>query len=529
MKGGYMKSYCDFTASYTGFGGKSYISFTVAAEEEIVQYQAEMLAKNQIDFLLPLSVQRLNDNWKLSYEITSKIPLGKILERKSLKYEEFENIIKQIGRLSLKLKDYLLDIYSVVFDKSYIYCDPGDMSLYFIYFPVKTGSQDSSLMKKFLQKLIFEDIRLQDDSSGSLLKRLLDVLKSEMFTPEHLLNCLSSKQPENGDSINQSGIESYTVDKVFASPNKAISIKQDQEKTGEWVPKATPFFQEMAADKYEKSKKTIDTKYPLKSYIIAGIANMLLFVMLIYILFSKTGSRNIISTLSGLILIGFAINYFIYTRLFSENVQNQTEEAGKPVKTAYAGQITVEDTEEDIILPNRVPLYAKTWLNPDLKAVNERIGTDLVHRDNNSNEKETSGPEEPVLPERNDSENMSLPVIKLCDEKTIQDRTIILGYPSGNLPYLQSHSCPTERITIMKDSMLLGRLSDSVDYTIKNKAVGKIHAEIIKKEDSYYIIDLNSVNGTYINNERIACSTAVRLRNGDIVTLANESYTFVMN
>ncbi|WP_252891822.1 DUF6382 domain-containing protein [Thermoclostridium stercorarium] len=167
--------------TYAGFGGKSYITFTVSEKEELICYQVEMLAKNRIDFLLPLSVQRLNNNWKLSYDITSKIPLGKVLERKCLKYGEFASILKQIGKLSAKLKDYLLDISSVIFNNSYIYCDPSDLSLYFMYFPVKNADFSSDTIKDFLQNLIL-NIRLTEDSSGSILKRLLDVLKSETFT-----------------------------------------------------------------------------------------------------------------------------------------------------------------------------------------------------------------------------------------------------------------------------------------------------------------------------------------------------------
>lgn len=48
-------------------------------------------------------------------------------------------------------------------------------------------------MREFLQKLIVEDIQLQDDSSGNLLKRLLDTLKTDTFTPEQFLSCVNEQ------------------------------------------------------------------------------------------------------------------------------------------------------------------------------------------------------------------------------------------------------------------------------------------------------------------------------------------------
>jgi len=529
LEGDIMKSCFDFATSYSGYAGKSYISFSVPDDEEIVQYQTEMLAKNHIDFLLPLSVQRFNDNWKLSYEITSKIPLEKVLERKSFKYKEFESIIEQMGKLSMKLRDYLLDVSSVIFDKSFIYCDPGDLSLYFIYFPVKAGNLNTASMKDFLQKLIFEDIRLLDDSSGNLLKRLLDVLKSETFNPEQLLKCFGFEIPENPDCINRTGNEKYAADVIPDQSYNAVGTKKDQEKREETVPKAKAYYQKNSPVKQEKDKSFSTARYPVKSCIIAVVANMFLVASLIIVLISKASSRNFTGTLLGLMLIGFAGNYFIITRLFSGNNQTQNEEQRKNNVVPHNRRFSNENADEDIILPKRVPVNAKVWLNPELKADHvtgtEQLQSGILMSKHKTMECDESGLTENKLSISPVMENST----KSNHTMTIQDKTVVLGYSAGDVPYLQSHSCPTERIRITKESMLLGRLSDSVDYTINNKAVGKIHAEIVKKGDSYYIMDLNSVNGTYVNNERITCSTEIKLKNGDIITLANETYTFVIN
>ena len=112
--------------------------------------------------------------------------------------------------------------------------------------------------------------------------------------------------------------------------------------------------------------------------------------------------------------------------------------------------------------------------------------------------------------------------------KNTTDNTIILGGPSERVPCLISQLHPADKILLEKTTTLIGRLSDSVDHVIDNKAVGKMHAEIIRRDEKYYIIDLNSVNGTYINGERAVCNIETEIKNGDSIMLANESYRFHM-
>lgn len=526
-----MKGLSKFTKTYACFGGKSYITFSIPASEDLMEYQTEMLAKNKISSLLPLSVQRLNNDWKLSYDITSKIPLEKILERKSLNTEEFESIIKQIGMLSGILKDYLLDISSIIFDKSYIYCDPSDLSLYFVYFPVKADSFNINEMKNFIQRLIVEDIRLLNDSTGSLLKRLLDVLKYEAFNPEQLLMCLDAKPSKEQQEVYPSDIGDMELNGMNTQQNDAESfLRLTINREKDFLKPKANRHEDIIVRRKEIGNQEIQLKYPLKSYLVAGGVNIFFVGILIYVLLTKSFSKSLTSTLPGLILIGFAVNYFILTRLFPEEKKTNEHTGVSTVKRPVVKQFVNDAIEEDIILPKRTPLKSDTWSNINLVQEPDSEGIEnLQLKSECVNQNYQHATDNYIKNDLNSkTENVKETRAILYQEKHIQDKTVILGFASESGAYLQSHSCPTEKIKINRASMLLGRLTDSVDYTIQNKAVGKIHAEIVKREDNYFIIDLNSVNGTYVNNERITCNTEVRLKNGDIVTLANEAYTFVV-
>ena len=84
-----------------------------------------------------------------------------------------------------------------------------------------------------------------------------------------------------------------------------------------------------------------------------------------------------------------------------------------------------------------------------------------------------------------------------------------------------------EKILINKQDFIIGRLKEQTDYQINSNSVGKIHAEISMEENTPYLIDLNSKNGTFINNVRINSNQKYLLTNKDLVKFANDEYTFI--
>lgn len=84
-----------------------------------------------------------------------------------------------------------------------------------------------------------------------------------------------------------------------------------------------------------------------------------------------------------------------------------------------------------------------------------------------------------------------------------------------------------ERIFIDKPSFVIGRIASQSDYISFNGAVGKLHAEITNKDGAYYMKDLNSRNGTYINGERIVSNVEHSIQNNDRIAFANSEYKFL--
>ncbi len=84
-----------------------------------------------------------------------------------------------------------------------------------------------------------------------------------------------------------------------------------------------------------------------------------------------------------------------------------------------------------------------------------------------------------------------------------------------------------EVILINKSVFRVGKESKYADYVVRdNDKVSRSHADIITRGNRYFIMDLNSTNGTYINGRQIPARQEVEIFNGDCLKLANEEFEF---
>ena len=76
----------------------------------------------------------------------------------------------------------------------------------------------------------------------------------------------------------------------------------------------------------------------------------------------------------------------------------------------------------------------------------------------------------------------------------------------------------------IEDVLTLGRQKDN-NIVIRDPFVSKKHFKIVEDEKKYFLEDLNSSNGTFLNGERI--QDAVKLSNGDRIAIGDIEFLFV--
>ena len=81
------------------------------------------------------------------------------------------------------------------------------------------------------------------------------------------------------------------------------------------------------------------------------------------------------------------------------------------------------------------------------------------------------------------------------------------------------------QIEIDKDECILGKNPSMVDKSITfNKMISRVHCKIIWENGQYFVTDLGSANGTFVNKTRVQPKQVCPLQNGDTLRLANSDF-----
>ena len=75
-------------------------------------------------------------------------------------------------------------------------------------------------------------------------------------------------------------------------------------------------------------------------------------------------------------------------------------------------------------------------------------------------------------------------------------------------------------IGLCKFPCTVGSIREASDVYIDNPVISKLHACFSYGDKGFFVEDMNSTNGTYINGERLKVHTRVNINNGDILKFA---------
>ncbi len=118
------------------------------------------------------------------------------------------------------------------------------------------------------------------------------------------------------------------------------------------------------------------------------------------------------------------------------------------------------------------------------------------------------------------------PIKTINPHKNDNKETDVLSDTNGSSLRIVAMNAPSHfEINVNKDEFVLGRSASTADGAITfNKAIGRTHCKITKSGGQYFILDLSSANGTYVNKVRLAPNRPKAIKNNDIIRLANSDF-----
>lgn len=484
--------------SYENDAASSFIIVTIGQGEKIIEHQVEMICSNPVTSILPVSV-RLKDNERsLYYTITSKQSLKQFLTRKKLKRNEVLDILIYITRTVVDCKNHFLYDKNFLLDEEFIYINPVTLETSLVYLPVQLDIEFTSNFKLFITNLLVNSAHVDESSSDNFMQRILNLAKTDTFNAAALDRLLSELR--HGNSIaqdaGQKSQKNVTRTSKIHIPQQSDQYLQNNNIHVEEV--------KLQFNGRRHEEEVYKTRYK-PNILLAAILSQVLLVIAVIVLYQTVlfKQESDPTSVMGLFLIVGAMDFLILKNLLDKK-NMETVKVSEPLKS-NAGVNKIKGqryTEDHAVSTSRQDTYFQAAKQSEEYIAGEFFGA-------------ASAEAGPVLQTGGDRPPISA------------DETVILGCSQDSYPYLRSaKSGNTGKIAITKPSFIIGRLEDQVDYILQNNTVGKLHAEIISKGGLYYLKDLNSRNGTYINGNKIKSNIEYKINDSDSITFADSEFTF---
>lgn len=489
---------------------------TFEKEEEIIDFECEMILSNEIEGILPVTRKIYNGKPVFMYDTKGKISLRRLGEGKEFSLEEFLLIACSLLRTVDRLKEYSLYSDGVLLDSDSVFIDPRSMQCGIIYLPNAGREKNISELQLFFKEFLFSGmVRLTDGTANEVVhilnagyqdiaefRRSLERLQGnpsvqakQPIMPKATPNPRPQKMQEEAIS---EGEKEVVVKKVLPREEPPERKGGKPERTREKKEK----------EKNEKRDKDRSGTVMLLITVIllVGVA----FLFLAGVFAGKDGKPDT-SMLTGAFVAVLGIDFLIYRRIKAKKENGAALSEEKPRK---------EKKKEKKTNQKRAPEKMKY----------RKMKPESVWEEQASAEKEEeiakpiseAAYQERVLQREEHPENA------FVVESDVTEYMDAVSANAGGEKTGYLENAMGERFYLTQEYTRIGSQEGKADIVLQNRKISRLHAEIYRREGMYYLMDMNSSNGTYLNHASESLTPCVEysLTSGDVVRFANAEYIF---
>lgn len=494
-------------------------NYLVVQGREEENYMLHMLAGKRVQGFLPLEIREINNEKEYYYDITGKENLQQISNREKWREIQLKKYISQILTEIGKCREYLLNPDNLVLDPAYIYIDMKnrEVSLCYVHdYNQKINEQLSQLFSYFMNIVDY-----QDKDAVQIVYKLYEKSREVHCTLNDLqgIVALETKKPvikkidpltiEEGSNLQvQKNKKSF----ISSGSNRKINRPNIE---GKIAKKDNGENKHIIEKKLRKDQTKNRNKSNIKENIVLTIVLQVALLLLLAVaaksgIFCDEQGISVIKSVTGLLVLG-AFDMFILSIVFTieeEEIENkeeykENEKNKKDLEQKKKIQIENKLKQEKIEKKDTLSFYNKKNIeeNPFLMVKEER---------------------EMALPLENC--NIGEGTVKIDYDKTIiqSDKNLC----SKKQCYLVPEEQGQELIALGEFPFFIGRFQKDTASLEKKKNISRMHSKIEKMGEQFFISDLNSTNGTFVNEKRIEKNQQIILEEGDKVSFADIPYYF---
>lgn len=476
-------------------------------------FRLKMIATNHFSHALNQSFDIINNLPVFKYNITSLQSLANYYADNTLDYNSYINIISSLLSLLEDLEKYLFDLNSIILKMDYIYIDPEDLSPKFTICPACNNDFYSDL------NILFEDLLKSIDHSDEALVLIAYKLCSESskdeFNVSTIKNILYSKITTTASSVNtksgQSNLNTYQSNISIDRKNPySDSCNIDQEYcnyTTNLNDNSYGYNNSGSLLSNSERKKKLINKFPTldTNNKISTFQNTTSNDFKNKFNFSKLKTIDKIKTAISCVIFLLLISLSIYLYI-TKGFKNSICLLLTFIDICYLAGL-IKFINDIFIFSDNNTLVESS----DFHANNIEILYNNTEINNNPTGNLTVFQSETITNEAT---------------QNVFGKTEVLGERISNthkLIYTGSDNMPNSSISSFP--FKIGKL-DNLQMVIDNNYISRIHACIYSENDCFYLEDMNSTNGTYVNGDQIPPLTKTQIFQGDSLTFSQLTYVF---
>ena len=428
-------------------------------------YECRMLAGNSIEGLLKFRIRYLEEGREFYYEITSRQPLSRILEKRRINGEEIRQLLQGILAVLGRIDEYLLREEQLLLEPEYIYLEPDCFQPSLCLLPGFSCDLPTALSA--LLQYLLERVDHQDRDAVVIAYHLYHESLKENYGRADLLRCLSTEE----DPIFKR--EDREEQKETQRQHQPLQSELSEE-TAEIRLRPVP---QERIRREENSRKIAETKRkPLPRRKKGRVQKVLL------LLLTTEGLLYYITGMEGIKLYGIAaaILWLAVILLVWNGERAETKEQ----KVSAIKELSDQTEQWDI--------------KPECEEDYRRAVQQEAERQAESGQEEGTA---------------------LLTDLSGKSEAAVLTPLSGE----------GQRIEITQVPFVIGKHPELTDFCIRRASVSRLHLRIDQREGVYIATDLNSTNGTVVNGYLLQANETVSIKNGDSIYISDLGFKFSEN
>lgn len=563
----------------------TYIIEAECKKDIIESFTGKMVLMGKIENIASCSTQLMDGKREVRFDVSSMESLDQFFAVKDIDYETLSSLILKIGALMDDMERHLLDGNGICFEPQYIFWDRGKGNFKFLYDYTEIHEKSRIID---LAEYCLERINNKEDQAVDLAYYLYEHARGNHFSLKEVEEYLEKKEKdknekkqrgikekgneEGGENTctddNHNGNDSYIRDKNIKENHiKDDSITDahipdhyigDEMGYGNISREEQEYFgiQNDYSEGYtEKTLKGRSTKkkggknnhhIPMeeKGLKIKKLQEMELRVPQTRNIDQEKKSKPVLVIAGIALLAASAISLVLYNYLsvsFSFNTVIEIAWMGASVVLAIIGVTFFiihkrkegredsfdgeEDIMQDLAVTEEESFYFK---NKTVSPKEEELWAHMVDNSRKLESREQykfDGQDLSGDTNGNSRINMGQQgtggaytngkTVYVGREEAAEDHSLIgrhrgrdREYPIGRYPWI------------------IGKEKEHVNMEIKEPSVSRIHARITCDEGNFFLEDLASTNGTYLNDLPLAPHEKIRIKRGDIILFGRSEFVF---